>query len=60
MFQFDLALDKYWVTHIGYFFPVTTAELGTGITDGKLLFCHDISNGSKETIKKIVQVYNVL
>ena len=39
----DLALDKYWVTQSGYFRLAITVALGVGITDGKLLFCHGIS-----------------
>ena len=37
-----LALDKYWVTHSGYFRLTNTVALGMVITDGKLLFFHDI------------------
>ena len=38
----DLALDKLWVTHSGYFRLSNTVVLGVGITDEKLLFCHGI------------------
>ena len=41
--QSDLVLYKYWVTYHGYFILATTLALGTGITDGELLFCHGIS-----------------
>ena len=44
----DLALDKYWVTQSGYFRLVTTVTLGMGLADGKLLFCHGISEQSKD------------
>ena len=47
----DLALDKYWVTQSGYFILATAVALGMGVTYGKLLFCHGISDGSVE--KKI-------
>ena len=57
MRQYDLALDKYWVTNIGYFRLATTVELGMGIIDGKLLLCHVISGESVD--KKIsMQEYN--
>ena len=42
----DLELDKYWVTQSGYFRLATTVVLGMGITDGKLLFFHGISEKS--------------
>ena len=51
MRQSDLVLYKYWVTHSGYFRLTTTVALGMGITDGNLLFCHVISEGSVD--KKI-------
>ena len=34
--QYDLALDKHWVTLSGYFRLVTTVVLGIGITDENL------------------------
>ena len=37
MWESDLELDKYVVTHSGYFRLATTVALGMGITDGKLL-----------------------
>ena len=46
MWKYDLALDKYWVTQGGYFRLVTTVALGVGITYGKLIFCHGISQES--------------
>ena len=49
--QSDLALEKYWVTHSGYFRLATTVELGMRIPDGKLLFCHEIL---EQNIDKIV------
>ena len=39
----ELALEKYWETESGYFILTITVELGMGIEDGKLLFCHGIS-----------------
>ena len=45
MSQSDLVLEKYWVTHGGYFRLVTTVELVMDITGGKLLFYHGISEG---------------
>ena len=44
----DLVLDKYWVTYSEHFRLETTLELGMGITYWKLLFCHVISEQSKE------------
>ena len=44
----DIALYRYWVTHSGYLRLETTVELGMGITDGKLLFCHGNSEGTAE------------
>ena len=46
MFQSDLVLEKYWVTHSGYFRLATTVALGMGITDGKILLCRGISEES--------------
>ena len=46
MWQYDLALDKYWVTQSGYFRLATTVALGMVITDGKLLFSHGIAEES--------------
>ena len=47
----DLALEKYWVTQSVYFRLATTVTLGMGIANGKLLFCHGISEESLD--KKI-------
>ena len=44
----DLVLDKYWLTQSGYFRLETTFDLGMGITDWKLLFCHVISDKIKD------------
>ena len=43
MRKYDLVLDKYWVTKSGYFRLATKVALGMGITDGKLLYCHGVS-----------------
>ena len=48
-----IALDKYWVTHRGYFRPATAVALGMVITYGRLLLCHGISYGCVD--KKIQQ-----
>ena len=49
MWQSDIELDKYWVTQRGYFRLATTVLLGVVITDGKLQFCHVISEGNLYT-----------
>ena len=41
--QYDLLLEKYWLTWSGYFRLATTVALGMGITDGKLLYCHGVA-----------------
>ena len=51
MSQYDLLLEKYWVTKSGYFRLATTVALGMGITDGKLLYCHGVAEGNED--KKI-------
>ena len=43
MHQYDIALDKYWVTQSGFFTLATTVALVMRITDGKLLYCHGIA-----------------
>ena len=43
MRQYDLALEKYWVTQSGYFRLVTTMALGMVITYGKLLYCYGVA-----------------
>ena len=48
MRQSDIALEKYWVTHSGYFRLATTVALGMVITDGKLLYCHGVAEGNEE------------
>ena len=42
--QYDLALEKYWVTQSSYFRLKTTVALGMGNIYGKLLLCHGISH----------------
>ena len=51
MRQSDLALDKYCVTQSDYFRLATTVVLGMGITYGKLLLYHGVSevNMDKKT-----------
>ena len=51
MLQYDLALDKYWVSQSGYFRLATKVALGRGITDGRLLYCHGVAEGNLD--KKI-------
>ena len=46
MRQSDISLEKYWVTQSGYFRLANTVALGMGITDGKLLYCHGVSEGN--------------
>ena len=46
MRQYDIALDKYWVTQSGYFRLATNVALGVGITDRKLLYCRGVSEGN--------------
>ena len=46
MRQYDLALEKYWVTQSGYFRLANTVSLGMGITYGKLLYCHGFAEGN--------------
>ena len=48
MCQFDLYLDKYLVTQSGDFRLATTMTLGMGITAGKLLLFHGISEQSMD------------
>ena len=56
--QYDIALEKYIVTHSGHFRFTTAVELGMGIKYGKLLFCAIISEQSKD--KKIsARKYNI-
>ena len=58
MWQSDLALDKYWVTQSGYFRLATTVALGMGITDGKLLYCHCVSEGNMDREISMLE-YNI-
>ena len=51
MRQSDISLERYWVTQSGYFRLVSTMELGMGIADGKLLYCHGVAEGNMD--KKI-------
>ena len=57
MQQYDIALDKYWVTQSGYFRLANTVALVTGITYLMLLLCHGVPDQSKD--KKIpMRKYN--
>ena len=47
MRNYDLVLDKYWVTQSGYFRLATTVALGMVITNQKLLLYHGISKDSE-------------
>ena len=42
----DIVLDKYWVTQSGYFRLATIVASGMGITYGKLLYFHGVSEGN--------------
>ena len=57
MRNYDLALDRYLVTQIGYFRLSSTLELGVGVTYGKLLYCHGVSEGDVD-IKISTLEYN--
>ena len=41
-------VEKYLVTHSVYFRLTSTVESVVGITNGKILYCHGISEGSVE------------
>ena len=57
MCKSDIDLEKYWVTHSGYFKLATTVAFGTGIKYGKIILYHEISKGSVD--KKIsIREYN--
>ena len=57
MRQSYLAVEKYWVTQSVHFRLVTKVAFGLGIADGKILFCHGISEGNVD--KKILTLdYN--
>ena len=43
-----LVLEKYWVTQSGYFRLATTVALVIGITYGKLLYCHGVTEGNMD------------
>ena len=43
MWQSDLAVDKYWVKQSVCFRLATTVALGMGITDGKIMYCHSVT-----------------
>ena len=58
MLQSDLALEKYWVTHGVYFILATTVVLGMRIIDGKLLFCHGISEESVDDKISMIDYIN--
>ena len=58
MLQSNLELEKYWVTHSGYFGLETTVELGMGKKYGKLLLCNGILEGSVENHILIREYYN--
>ena len=53
MQQYDIVLDKYWVTQSGYFRLTTAVVLGVGITYENILLCHGISEK-----KKGQEIYN--
>ena len=57
MRQSNLDIDEYWMTQSGYFILATTVILGMGITYGKLLFCHSISEGNVDN-KISMKEYN--
>ena len=57
MRQYEPALETYWVTQSSYFRLVTTVVLGMGITDENILFCHGISEQSREN-KISMREYN--
>ena len=58
MRQYDLALDKYWVTQSGYFILATTMALGMGIVDGKLLYCHGVAEGNMDKKNSTLEYNN--
>ena len=58
MHQSDLVLEKYWVTQSAYFRLATTVALGMGITDGKLLYCHCVSEGNMDRKISTLQYNN--
>ena len=57
MRQYDLEIDKYWMTQSGYFRLATTVKFGMNIVDAKLLLCHGVPDQIKD--KKIPMIkYN--
>ena len=48
MHKSNLSLEKYWVTHSGYFILTTTAALDMRVTDGNLLLCNGVSDKTSE------------
>ena len=58
MWQYELEIDKYWVTRSKYFRLLTTVELGIRITDGNILLCHGISEEIEDKTIKIRE-YNI-
>ena len=58
MRQSDLALDQCWLTHNSYFRLATTVVLGMAITDGKLLFCHVLSEVNVDNKVSTVEYNN--
>ena len=57
MRQYDLVLEKYWISQSGYFRLATTVVLGMGITDGKLVLCCGVSEQSRDK-KLLMREYN--
>ena len=43
VWQYDQAVDKYWVTQSGYFRLANTEAFGMVIIDGDILLCYVIS-----------------
>ena len=48
MMRYDTVIEKYWANQSVYFRLETMVEMGMGITDGKLLLYHGISEQIKE------------
>ena len=57
MRDYGIAINKYWVTHIGYFILTTKLALVIWITYVKFIFCNDILDKSRENKIKI-RYYN--
>ena len=58
MRQYDLELEKYWVTQSGYFRLETTVVLGMGIIDGKLLYYCGVAEGNVDRKTSTLE-YNI-